>query len=267
MSTSRQAAWPTVLLLVSMYGLLVGNFALYRTAPGPLWLHIAVSTLALHLAFTIWHEAAHRNLSRHALASDVVGILGILPYMAPYYLERWFHLQHHARLNLEDDPNTIYMDGPFWQMPIRYPRVLQYAWKRMVDDPRTAGQKIVDAAVPLCVLGIYALAWWKGALQDVVLLWFVPFVFAKVIMDWYVNYLPHVGLPPDRYRGTRIVDLPWLTPLLLNHNYHAIHHLWPNIPWYAYRATFLRERDHLESHGVPIETRLLGFWGSPVTRP
>jgi fatty acid desaturase len=151
------------------------------------------------------------------------------------------------------------MDGPFWQMPIRYPRVLQYARKRMVDDPRTAGQKTVDAAVPLCVLGIYALAWRQGALQDVLLLWFVPFVLAKVIMDWYVNYLPHVGLPPDRYRGTRIIDLPWLTPLLLNHNYHAIHHLWPNIPWYAYRATFLHERDHLESHGVPIETRLPGF--------
>ena len=60
-------------------------------------------------------------------------------------------------------------------------------------------------------------------------------------MDWYINWLPHAGLPPDRYRGTRIVDVAWLTPLVLGHNYHAIHHLWPNLPWHRYRADLQRE--------------------------
>jgi len=87
----------------------------------------------------------------------------------------------------------------------------------------------------------------------VLLLWFVPVVIAKVVMDWYINYLPHVGLPADRYQGTRIIDVSWLTPLVLVHNYHAIHHLWPTIPWHRYRAVFKRKLGYLQEHGVPIE--------------
>jgi beta-carotene hydroxylase len=77
-------------------------------------------------------------------------------------------------------------------------------------------------------------------------------------MDWYVNYLPHVGLPADRFLGTRIVDVSWLTPFLLAHNYHAIHHLWPTLPWHRYVDRYHTRRDYLVAHGVPIETRLIG---------
>jgi beta-carotene hydroxylase len=81
----------------------------------------------------------------------------------------------------------------------------------------------------------------------------VPVVIAKLVMDWYINYLPHVGLPPHRFRGTRIIDLPWFTPLVLGHNYHAIHHLWPTIPWHGYKSTFREKQAYLREHGVPIE--------------
>jgi fatty acid desaturase len=80
-------------------------------------------------------------------------------------------------------------------------------------------------------------------------------------MDWYVNYLPHAGLPPHRFHGTRIIDVRWLTFALLSHNYHAIHHLWPAIPWHRYRATFTQKLDYLREHGVPIETRIT--WARP----
>jgi fatty acid desaturase len=81
-------------------------------------------------------------------------------------------------------------------------------------------------------------------------------VASKLIMDWYINYLPHVGLPPHRFRGTRIIDVPWLTVVLLGHTHHAIHHLWPAIPWHRYRATFEQKRDYLREHEIPIETRI-----------
>jgi len=215
-----------------------------------------IVAVAIHFAFTIWHEAVHHNISRHRFVNDAAGILGVFPYMAPFYVEKWFHLQHHALLNRRDDPNFIYMDGPLWQLPFRYPRVLRYARKRMRDDPRTPRQRIADR-VPLAVVAsIYAIASWQGVFLDVVLLWFVPVVLSKLVMDWYVNYLPHVGLPPDRFRGTRIIDVPWLTVLLLGHNYHAVHHLWPKIPWHRYRSTYVQKLDYLREHGVPIETRV-----------
>ena len=86
-------------------------------------------------------------------------------------------------------------------------------------------------------------------------------------MDWYINYLPHVGLPPDRFLGTRIIYVHWLTPWVLCHNYHAIHHLWPTIPWHRYTDRFESKLDYLKEHRVPIETHLVGGRTFPTLAP
>jgi fatty acid desaturase len=259
MHSPRRLDRPTLGLLAAMYGLLLGNAALWFTAPLPLLVHVAAGAVAIHLAFTIWHEAVHRNAAGDPRLNEIVGVLGALPYMAPYHLEKWLHLQHHALLNQPDDPNRVYTDGPFWQLPLRYLRIPGFLRERMRGDPRTRGEKLADAAPPVLAAGVYGVALWQGVLLDALLLWAVPLVIAKVVMDWYINYLPHVGLPPDRYRGTRVIDVAWLTPLVLGHNYHAIHHLWPNLPWHRYRAVFAEKRAQLRERGVPIETRLAGY--------
>ena len=52
----------------------------------------------------------------------------------------------------------------------------------------------------------------------------------------------------------------WFTPLVLNHNYHAVHHLWPTVPWYQYRKIYEKKLEYLKQHGVPIERRVFGSW-------
>ena len=257
-SSGRRAAPDarTVALLGAMYALLIGNLALRVLHPLPLALHVLAATAAVHLAFTVWHEAVHRNVSTRSPVNTAVGILGIFPYMTPYFMQRWIHLQHHARLNERDDPNFIYVDGPFWRIFGRYPRALGYARKLLARDPRTRGERVADLAQLAAVASLYALAWRAGMLVDLLLLWALPVALAKLIMDWYINYLPHVGLPAHRFHGTRVVDVPWLTPLILGHNYHAVHHLWPNLPWHRYPAVFRERLDWLERHGVPIEHRV-----------
>ena len=248
----------TLVLLLAMYGLLVGNHALYWTSPLPLPVHVLISTLSIHLAFTVWHEGVHRNVSSRLWVNNVVGVVGMFPYMTPYFMQKWIHLQHHQRLNERDDPNVIYTDGPLWQLPLRYPRALGYARKLLTRDPRKPAERRSDGLQVVAVLGVYALAWWNGVLLDVLLLWLLPVVIAKLVMDWYINYLPHVGLPPHRFLGTRVIDVGWFTPLILGHNYHAIHHLWPTIPWHRYRATFHEKVGYLREHGVPIEHHVFG---------
>jgi len=265
MVATRKTDWLTLGLLLVMYLVLGGNFLLHRVAPLPLICHVAIAAAAIHLAFTIWHEAVHRNVSPRLWVNRVVGVLGMFPYMTPYFMQRWIHLEHHARLNEREDPNYVYIDGPFWQIPLRYPRALGYARKLLTRDPRGRGERISDALSTLAVAGVFAAAWWFGLLRDALWLWFVPVVIAKLVMDWYINYLPHVGLPPHRFRGTRIVDLPWLTPLVLAHNYHAIHHLWPTIPWHGYRAVFREKIDYLRKNGVPIEHGIVGIGPRPST--
>ncbi len=251
--------WKTILLLASMYATLILNFWLYRTHPLPLVLHILFSVAAIHCAFTIWHEAVHDNVSDSLWFNSMIGILGMFPYMTPYFMQKWIHLQHHAKLNQTDDPNFIYIDGPFWQIPFRYFRTIPYLKNMLKQDPLKKPEKVVDKLFLTAVLSIYFVGWFSGMIKGLLLLWFLPVIFAKIIMDWYINYLPHVGLPPDRFKGTRIVNVPWLTPLILCHNYHAIHHLWPQYPWHRYLNLFNERIDKLKNYGVPIESHLFGY--------
>ena len=198
-------------------------------------------------------------MSRSRAVNNVVGVLGMFPYMTPYFLQRYVHLDHHKYLNVPDeDPNLVYAAGPLWQLPIRYLRAVAYARDKLQNDPRSPAMRRSDRIVGGLLLATWIWAFASGHGATLVAIWLVPFVIAKLVMDWYVNYLPHVGLPAHRYRGTRIVDVPWLTPLVLQHNYHAVHHLWPAIPWHRYLSTYREKRDFLVERDVPIEHAVFG---------
>ncbi len=258
----------TLLLLAGQWLLFVGNFVFYWRNPLPAWAHVLLGVVAVHLAFTIWHEAAHRTVSNRRWINDTVGILGMFPYTTPFFMQRHIHLDHHKYLNEPGrDPNQIYADGPFWQLPLRYVRTIGYARSMLRHDPRSAGKRFSDNFFVYVVVAMYAIALWRGFFLDLLLIWFLPVVIAKVILDWYVNYLPHVGLPPHRFLGTRILDVPWLRPFLLEHNYHALHHLWPSIPWHRYADTYRERIEYLRENRVPIERHLFGRrrWTQPTS--
>jgi fatty acid desaturase len=52
----------------------------------------------------------------------------------------------------------------------------------------------------------------------------------------------------------------------MGHNYHAVHHLWPTIPWHAYIARYKEKIDYLRENDVPIENRLIGGRLYPTRR-
>jgi len=258
----------TLLLLATQWIVFLGNFAFYfsDSDPFPTWVHMAVTLLPIHIAFTIWHEAAHGNVSRKRWLNNMVGVLGMFPYMTPYFLQRYVHLDHHKYLNQPgQDPNLIYADGPLWQLPLRYVRTISHAREMIREDPRSASMKLSDSIGLGVLAAVWIAALATGHFVDLLLVWFVPLVVAKLVMDWYVNYLPHAGLAPNRFLGTRIVDVAWLRPLVLNHNYHAIHHLWPGIPWHRYPATYREKHAYLVERGVPIEHTVFG--GRTYPRP
>ena len=249
----------TLGLLYLQWILFGGNFVLYWLTPLPVWIHVTIAVTAIHLAFTIWHEAAHGTISTRRWLNDAAGVLGMFPYMTPYFMQRFVQLDHHKYLNEPDkDPNQIYAAGPFWQLPFRYVRAIAYAKKMLLTDPRSRGMRISDITILAGIGLIFIISIWQHFFVDLFWLWLLPLAIAKVIMDWYVNFLPHTGLPPDRFLGTRIIDVRFLTPWVLCHNYHAVHHLWPTIPWHSYIARYRARFEYLVEHRVPIETR---FWG------
>lgn len=262
--TGKRADLRTLTLLAGMYAILGANVALYYSYRQHPVVHVLIGALAIHLAFTIWHEAVHETVSKRTWVNNVVGVVGMLPYMTPYFMQKWVHLEHHRKLNREDDPNYIYTDGSYITLPFRYIRALRYANRLLKKDPRSRGERLSDLTTTLAIGVIYAVAILRGSALDILVLWFAPVVIAKLVMDWYVNYLPHVGLPPDRFAGTRVIEVGWFTPLVLGHNYHAVHHLWPTVPWHRYRQVYKKKLEYLKRHGVPVENRVFRSRTQPI---
>jgi hypothetical protein len=99
-------------LLAAMYALLAGNAALYFTAPLHPLAHVALvrdrDPPGVH---DLARGGATGTVSGDPRTNEIVGVLGMLPYMTPFFLQRWLHLEHHRVLNQPDDPNCVYTDG------------------------------------------------------------------------------------------------------------------------------------------------------------
>ena len=249
--------WPTLALCAVMWAGLVTNFV--SAAGVSEWglstalLHIALGTFFLNMSFTIWHEAAHGTVFRSRPWCDLVGVLGSWPAMLPYFTVRRDHVLHHEFVNdPERDPDAWFLEGSIWTLPLRYPSGAKRALAIVDRSGRPAWEARTDRVLLALVLVALALLAWFVSPLAVLFAWILPKGFAMWIHAWYVNVLPHRGLPAERFRDTRIHPAAWLTPLTLCHNYHGLHHVWQTVPWHRYPQVFRLKEEFLESRGVPI---------------
>ena len=101
-----------------------GAASVYWTLPLPLAVHILIATAATHLAFTIWHEAAHRNVSSRPWVNNVVGIAGVFPVGA------------RDEVSFRGRSNAAAA-----QKPVRAPAVARVATRRTVCGAAGAGPR------------------------------------------------------------------------------------------------------------------------------
>lgn len=248
---------PTLALLAAMWAGLVANawvaagvedWTVLRFAA-----HALVGVLFLNASFTVWHEAAHGTVFRSRAANDVVGVLGAWPAMLPYFTVRRDHVLHHEHVNdPERDPDYWFLEGSIWSLPLRYLAGARRAVRLVERAGRPAWERQADRVLLLGVVGAIVAGAVLVSPLFVLAVWVVPKLVAMWIHAWYVNVLPHRGLPAERYRDTRIWANPLLTPLFLCHNYHGLHHVWQTVPWHRYPRAFRAKRAFLEGRGVPI---------------
>jgi ring-1,2-phenylacetyl-CoA epoxidase subunit PaaE len=241
----------TVALIVGQYaGLAV---AYVGRASG--WLPASVALLvgfcAMSLAFTAWHEGIHQTLARSRRLSGLLGRLAAIPVLIPYTQIRAHHILHHRYTNdPERDPDHWQLAGPFWSLALRWPRGVRTA-REMCSraDPESVGSR-ADRVQIVLTLGVYlalALASPWGALWA----FLAPRLLLVYVHALFINYLPHVALPADRYASSRLLVVGSFTSaLMLRHNYHALHHAHPVIPWHRYRRAYGTFANDLAARGV-----------------
>jgi len=249
---------PTLVLCAAMWAGLVGNALWAWREPGPLWAHALAAVFFLNFSFTIWHEAAHGTAFRSRLGNDLVGVLGSFPALIPYFMIRRVHHLHHEFTNdPERDPDYWFLQGSIWSLPLRYLGGVRRtkAFAQSTNPP--AREVWMDRATMLAALGLMGFFLWHGRGVVLLAVWLVPKGIAMWIHAWYVNVLPHRGLPAERYRDTRIFPVGWLVPLTLCHNYHGLHHAWQTVPWHRYGRAFRAREQWLAERGTPVHRRLV----------
>lgn len=263
---TAKVEWPTLLLLALTY--------LFWGAGTALWpvsglLAVLVTGVAIAQHASLQHEALHGHPFRNVLVNELL-VFPALALFTPYRRFRDMHLQHHFDPNLTDpydDPESNYQDPARWARLNPMQRGLWVANNtlagRMVLGPILGSACFVAGDIRMMLRGDRAV-WQAWALHGVgvaiVGLWLIyaPMpVWAYLLAVWLGvallrvrSFLEHRAHEACRARTVVIEDRGPLALLYLNNNFHVVHHMHPQVPWYelpalyaARKAHFLRRND------------------------
>ena len=249
-------AWPTLILVASVVVLWCA--ALMGSLTGALAPSVAAvfSVVAAHAAFTGLHDASHFALGKQSWLSILAGEVCAAILLANFQMFRQVHLRHHRHTNDPvQDPDAWLGMGPRWLFPIRWAFVdLHYLHEfdrkslRITNWERCASWlgALVAVAVGLIATG----HWWR-----LFFLWVLPARLSLLCATYYADFVPHRrprAIPKKRHPVHHTANLRgrWLGLLLLGHNLHLIHHLYPAVPFYYCGRIWRARRSELLARGA-----------------
>lgn len=267
-------AYPTIAIffLGSISWIVV--FLLALEGQLPMIVAVILLTVLSYGLFTPMHESVHGSVARFKLLNDFIGRSACF-FMGPtssYTAYRYLHMEHHKHTNdSTDDPDIWSGMGPIVTLPLVWLTtdiyyVLFYS-RRMKDRPFKELMTIyIEYAVSI---GILITAIMTGYAMEVMVYWVLPTRLAAGLLSLTFNYLPHYPYDEtnktNEYRATRIIEgpEPWTSLSFTLHNYHLIHHLYPQYPFYWYKKCFRALKGELENKGA----RIAYYWHKEAEQP
>ncbi len=255
-------AWPTIVLTAACVAGLAASSAAGLQGLWPAWGSVAMNAVFLFAIFTPLHEAVHGNVSGHrpglAWLDRLVGYISGIPLFAPYCLFRTVHLTHHTHVNHPQYDPDRWVEG---RMPLVVLRAITlfpyYAWfvatrRRVLEGrPGDGLRGLTEVAVLVAFATLTAVFL---SAKFVLLFWVLPVVLAVVALALLFDWLPHrPHNNQDWLRATRIILVPGLKWPTFWQNYHLIHHILPNVPFWRYDAVFAALEGFLIRNGALIE--------------
>ncbi len=232
----------------------------------PCWILAGAS---LHGISLFTHEAVHGTLSRNKWVNGVLGALCAWPVWQNYSAYRVLHLEHHADLGGEHDPDhysnyTRWTWGVFtlnWmRLLIGYPVYITaipiLGWKHGSWKARAG-----IAVEIVCCASLAWLAWQTFPASWLLHAWLGPMLFINTMVN-IRGMSQHTLLEhsDDEILGTRsILTGPIVRFFMCNENYHLEHHLYPGIPWYRLSSAHQLLEPELRRLGAPFISSYTSF--------
>ncbi|HTN87883.1 MAG TPA: fatty acid desaturase [Sorangium sp.] len=218
---------------------------------------VAVNATGLYLSFTVLHDGVHGVVHEHRRVNRALATIAgfLLTFSFPFF--RGVHMRHHRSANdpeLDPDAVTSRLGGLVAPVLGGFAVYGSYHWFFYRHRLWRSRTELVE--VLMCnafYLGILVVSIVQGWVVDLAVLWILPLVAALFFLVYTFDYLPH--RPHDsaaRYYNARAFGGRILAASCLGQNYHLIHHLWPNIPWFRYRRVYLATAEDLRRRGCRI---------------
>lgn len=229
------------------------------------WVVAPLQTALAYSMFIAMHDAAHGSIggrADRAWMDELVGWLVAGVFCSSYHFFKWSHLQHHAHVNHPTRDPDRWVAGP--SLPLVFVRCLTvipgYYLRLLRADRSRLSARVAQRNTVLGALPVFACmaayAWFAGA-PALVALWVAPALVASGLLGFVFDYLPHhpheatgrfdsSGFAPPSWR-----DSTWAYLLTFGQTHHPVHHLFPRVPWYRYRALYGRIHAELALRGVP----------------
>lgn len=264
---TRELAWPTLLLVVLVWMVLIVDLTLFATGHLGLIPTMLVYAAVTYMSYTPLHEAAHSNIhganDRLQWLNDVCGYLVAPLIMVPYSTHKVEHFTHHRYTNQPDkDPDYVVsgMQGGFFAFLICGFRFLWVQNTFLFRDYWAIApmrEKVIYVVEVLVALG------WRVAFIALISrehTWVVlvfGYLAGAFFTAYWFAYRPHHPYEESaRYRNTSSLIMPWwMKPLewfWLGQNLHSVHHLFPRVPFYRYHELHRQIEPAMRAHGTPM---------------
>ena len=274
LSLEPEFAWPTIILFFICAGFMFG--ATWAAIYGHISYLAAclINGTAGYFLFSPMHDAIHSSVGKSKQLNLWVGRITFLYFssLVAFDLMRFIHFRHHRNANGEgDEADHDVQSGPAWLLPLKWPFIdLIYGWHYLgywKDRPKSETRSVIIMFLATLVVWPWLII--NGYLMELLMFWIIPQRISFFFISFIFVYLPHVpneiSEKEDVYRSTSIREgMEWLlSPLMMYQNYHLVHHLYPNVPFYRLVKIWNSRLDEHLSHD-PAIVPTLGLYPRPA---
>jgi beta-carotene hydroxylase len=243
-----------------------------------MWVGFGCNSLIAYAFYTVHHDATHKAISgrnpRWLWLDTVCGDMAACSLKLEFRGYANNRLRHHARTNSTGDPDLL-VKGPLWRAPMKWATLVVLSTvaalpmgERLVvpiilrldpDSARPTSPRELASNARLrrfAQLGLVVLLVSVpfGAFWPALVLWWLPGWVGILILMVLFQWLPHFPFDrTDRFGATRVNRFIGSRWMVMQQDLHLIHHLYPSIPWYHYRAAFRELRAFLEANDAIIQ--------------
>ena len=259
-------AWPTLLLLVSCAIIYLASVAHLLAEPTFSWWAVAGIAFCTYAIYTPLHEAVHGAVTGMSLdrrwVNEWTGHIAAHFIGISFTAHRRSHLKHHRSTNHPgEDPDMLLAAGNVYQLMLVWLKGVPKEWLfassfgHFTDAEKATVRREFIAIILTRVVVLFFCADLGVTLLTLVAGQLIGNAVLVTLFAWSVHH-PHTE--QERMKTTTVYQArtgldTFMTLLWGYQNYHAIHHLYPKVPFFRYRRVYLALESYLLGSGVPVK--------------